>query len=211
MIKLVIFDLDGVLVDSRDIHYNVLNAAIEKVAGREYIIDRNEHFSQYDGLPTTDKLRIITQLKGLEEKFHEEIHYLKQKWTIEALKTVPKSPKLIEICEYLKTINVQIACASNAVWNTIIVVLEALGIKQYFDTVVSNQDIVHPKPYPEMFWQCMIDSKALPGETLIVEDSEVGKQAARNSGGRCMFVASPEGLTLERLKQELDVWNGNGK
>ena len=54
MIKLIIFDLDGVLIDAREIHYEALNRAISLV-GKEFIINKQEHLSTYDGLPTKKK------------------------------------------------------------------------------------------------------------------------------------------------------------
>ena len=59
MIKLVIFDLDGVLVDARELHYNALNKALGSI-DEKYIIQRDEHLSTYDGLSTTKKLGMLT-------------------------------------------------------------------------------------------------------------------------------------------------------
>ena len=77
MIKLIIFDLDGVLVDARELHYNALNKALESV-DKKYVIDRDEHLSTYDGLSTTKKLNILTKLKGLPVELHGSIWKLKQ-------------------------------------------------------------------------------------------------------------------------------------
>ena len=59
MIKLIIFDLDGVLVDARELHYNALNKALEAI-DKKYVIDREEHLSTYDGLSTKKKLNLLT-------------------------------------------------------------------------------------------------------------------------------------------------------
>ena len=61
MSKLVIFDLDGVLIDSKDYHYEALNQAL----GEKYSISREDHVSIYDGLPTIAKLELLTKNKGL--------------------------------------------------------------------------------------------------------------------------------------------------
>ena len=61
---LVIFDLDGVLIESREVHYDSLNIALSRV-GKEYIISQEEHLSKYDGLGTTTKLKMLTEEKGL--------------------------------------------------------------------------------------------------------------------------------------------------
>ena len=68
MIKLVVFDLDGVLVDAREIHYEALNAALSDI-DEKYVIGRQEHLSMYDGLSTTKKLGMLTKNKGLPEEF----------------------------------------------------------------------------------------------------------------------------------------------
>ena len=69
MIKLIIFDLDGVLVDARELHYNALNRALKSI-NEKYTIERAEHLSTYDGLSTTKKLNLL--LKILE--FYQDIN-----------------------------------------------------------------------------------------------------------------------------------------
>ena len=82
MNRLVIFDLDGVLLDSRDLHYDALNDALRKV-GEQYVITREEHLSIYDGLNTTKKLKMLSEKKGLPAQFHNQIWEDKQKATLE--------------------------------------------------------------------------------------------------------------------------------
>ena len=84
MIKLIIFDLDGVLVEAKEIHYESLNLALSD----EYKITTEEHLSIYDGLKTTEKLKLLTKLKGLPVESHTEIWQLKQKYTLELLKSL---------------------------------------------------------------------------------------------------------------------------
>ena len=57
MTKLIIFDLDGVLVDAKEIHYNALNQALKNI-DKKYVINRDEHLSKYDGNPTKTKLKM---------------------------------------------------------------------------------------------------------------------------------------------------------
>ena len=77
MIKLVIFDLDGVLVEARDIHYHAFNRALASIDD-QYIISREEHLSTYDGLPTRKKLEILTKEKGLPKESYKEVWQRKQ-------------------------------------------------------------------------------------------------------------------------------------
>ena len=80
MVKLIIFDLDGVLVEARDIHYEALNRALSSVDSN-YIISRKEHLSSYDGLPTKKKLAKLTKEKGLPESYYDEVWKRKQYFT----------------------------------------------------------------------------------------------------------------------------------
>ncbi len=80
MIKLIIFDLDGVLVDARELHYEALNRALKSI-GEEYVIKREEHLSTYDGLPTNKKLNMLSKKKGLPKELHDEVWKLKQEMT----------------------------------------------------------------------------------------------------------------------------------
>ena len=68
MTKLIIFDLDGVLVEAKEIHYNTLNQALKEI-GNEYVITEAEHLSTYDGLKTNQKLDMLTKAKGLPKEF----------------------------------------------------------------------------------------------------------------------------------------------
>ena len=85
MIKTIIFDLDGVLVDTKDYHFHALNNSIKKIAGKKYIINHAEHLSIYDGLPTKTKLFKLSQDKSLPKKFIQSIYDDKQKETLKIL------------------------------------------------------------------------------------------------------------------------------
>ena len=81
MNKLIIFDLDGVLVDSKDIHYNAFNSALSKI-GHQYVISEEDHKNIYNGLPTTEKLKILTKKTGLAESLYQKIWDIKQEFTM---------------------------------------------------------------------------------------------------------------------------------
>ena len=87
--NLVIFDLDGVLIESRDLHYHSLNSALEKV-GSQYTITIEEHLSTYDSLNTTRKLELLSQDKGLDKKFFNKIWEDKQTATFNLIKKIKR-------------------------------------------------------------------------------------------------------------------------
>jgi len=116
VIKLVIFDLDGVLIDSKQIHYEALNRAL----GDNYAISIEEHLANYDGLPTRSKLNMLSERKGLPTDRHASIARTKQKATVDILKeTVEPRDDFTDMCRELKDRGYILACASNAVRDTV--------------------------------------------------------------------------------------------
>ena len=159
MIKLVIFDLDGVLVDIKKIHFESLNQALREV-GEEFVILESEHISLYDGLKTSQKLSMLTQYKGLSESFHTSIWDNKQKYTIDYLQKIEENENILNLIKKLSENGYKIACCSNSVKKTVSTVLEKLGIINYFDFVISNEDVKNSKPHPEMYWKAISEANA---------------------------------------------------
>jgi HAD superfamily hydrolase (TIGR01509 family) len=199
MVKLIIFDLDGVLVEAKKIHYEALNEAL----GEEYAISWDEHLSKYDGLKTNQKLDILTKDKGLPLDKYKETWELKQKLTLEKLSSLEKSEELIRCMSELQNLGYKVACCSNSIRKTVNTVLSKLGIIEYFDYIVSNEDVNNSKPHPEMYWKTISKMRCLSEETLIVEDSPFGLLAANRSKANIMRVTSPNDVTFENIMNNL--------
>ena len=206
MVKLVIFDLDGVLISAKDIHYHALNTAIRKV-GDQYTITRNEHLNTYDGLKTTAKLLKLTEEKNLPISSHNQIWSEKQKITQQELHSLVPKKNLTEIFEYLKCNNYKIACCSNSIRTTVYTALSKIGAMSFMDLIISNEDVKNSKPHPEMYWNAMSIFSFNPEEILIVEDSPHGLLAAQRSGAKVLRVKSPEDLTKTKIKSFLNEKN----
>lgn len=208
--KLIIFDLDGVLIESRELHYETLNDALASIDSK-YIITREEHLSTYDGLSTTTKLKMLSANKGLPSSYFDKIWKDKQKHTFERLRSITKSSKLIEICKWLKSNNYRIAVASNSIRESIKISLISLGIIEYVEYIMSNEDVRRTKPYPEMYWNCMTALNAIPRTTIIVEDSHIGRQGAIDSGAFLLPIENSYNLTLEKIKDVVMKLENGGK
>ena len=208
--KLVIFDLDGVLIDSRDVHYDALNNALKKIDPK-FVITRDEHLSKYDGLGTTKKLNMLTELKGLPVEYHDQVWKEKQKETIDILKNLSQNKTAISIMEQLKKDNWKIAVASNSIRETIITALNAIGVLHHVEYIVSNEDVKHHKPYPEMYWKCMTALNALPQNTIILEDSHIGRQGAMSSGANLYGIKDADDLNKDKLFNFIDKFQTKGK
>lgn len=203
MSKLIIFDLDGVLLDSRELHYESLNRALEE-QGSEYVIGRDEHLSTFDGLNTTRKLQLLTQLKGLPTTLYDTVWKRKQQLTFDLLKKFPKNLKLIDICQRLKNQGYLIAVASNSIRESVKISLISIGIIEYVDYYVSNEDVKRPKPFPEMYWACMTALGIIPRNTIIIEDSHIGRQGALDSGAHLLPVENSESVSWNKIQNKID-------
>ena len=203
MTKLIIFDLDGVLVEAKEIHYNTLNQALREV-GEQYVISEAEHLSTYDGLKTTQKLEMLSKNKGLPSKFYDEIWYRKQHLTIEAISELQSDLDKIELFKELRDRGYKLACASNSIRRSVLVMLAKIGIIEFMDLIISNEDVKNSKPHPEMYWKAMSMMGVLPEETLIVEDSPHGLLAASRSRANVLRVDNPKDLVLSKIISKLD-------
>jgi HAD superfamily hydrolase (TIGR01509 family) len=202
--KLVIFDLDGVLIDTRELHFEVLNEALKEVS-EEYIISHKDHLSKFDGLSTKRKLEILSIERNLPIELHSKIWERKQELTFEKLKShLTYDERLFNIIKKLKEDGLKVCVASNSIRETIKISLMKIGIMEHIDYFVSNEDVSCPKPHPEIYMHCMIKEKVLPKETLIIEDSYIGRTSAIQSGGVLCSVKNPEEVTLERIYKTME-------
>jgi len=202
-IKLVIFDLDGVLVEAKNIHYDALNDAL----GKDYEISWNEHLSTYDGLKTNQKLDMLSEQKGLPTELHKDIWNHKQKLTLQKLKQLEPSDVLIELMDSLVERGYKIAVCSNSIRKTVLTVLSKLGIMEFMDYIVSNEDVENSKPHPEMYWNAISKMKCLPEETLIIEDSPYGLLAAARSKSHILRVKNTKQTNLKNINNKLTQIN----
>ena len=206
--KLVIFDLDGVLIDSKDHHYDALNKAL----GTEYTISREEHVSTYDGLPTKEKLELLTKNKGLPVDQYDRIWRDKQESILKIFNEyVVKDYELMGYFQQLVDCGYKIAVASNSIRNTVKIILLRLGLLEFVDMYVSNEDVVRNKPFPEMYWKCMTALGALPNDTVIIEDSHIGRQGALDSKCHLICVEDRKDFNQSKVDQIKKILNGTKK
>ena len=197
--KLIIFDLDGVLVEARDIHYEALNRALSEV-DEKYVIGREEHLSSYDGLSTSKKLKKLTKEKGLPESLHGQVWEGKQKCTHKVISdTVEPSSLIHMLLRRLKAEGYTIYCASNSIRSSVKLMLLKTGYIEFIDEYFSNEDVKNPKPHSEIYLKCMVHAGVNPEECLIVEDSHIGREAAAKSGANVLGVKGLEDVNVKNV------------
>jgi HAD superfamily hydrolase (TIGR01509 family) len=206
-IKAVIFDMDGVLIEAKDWHYDALNNAL-KLFGME--ISRYDHLVTYDGLPTKKKLEMLTMEMALPRGLHTFINEMKQQYTMEIVHAECK-PRFYH--EYalakLKNEGYNMAVCSNSVRNTIEVMMKKASLEQYLDFYISNQDVENGKPDPEMYIKAIKRLGLNPEECMIIEDNENGIKAARASGANVMIVEEVEDVNYENIKRHIKQFEGD--
>ncbi len=193
MIKAIAFDMDGVLIEAKDWHYEALNRAL-RLFGFE--ISRYDHLTTFDGLPTRRKLEILSVAHNLPPALHGFINDMKQIYTMEIVAARCK-PRFIH--EYaLNKLHAQgyrLCVCSNSIRSTIDVMMERAALQPYLSFTISNQDVTRAKPDPEMYTLAISRFGLTPQEVLIIEDNENGLRAARASGAHVMAVQTVDDVT----------------
>ena len=205
-IKAVVFDMDGVLVDAKEWHYLALNRALRLFG---YEIERYDHLVTYDGLPTRRKLEILSRDNGLPPTLHGFINELKQLYTIELVHVHCKPSFQHQYAlSRLKAEGYLLGVASNAVRNSVELMMGKSNLTPYLDVLLSNEDVKKSKPDPEIYTTSFKRLGVEPEHAVVVEDNEHGVQAARASGAHVLVVDSFEGVTYDAIAAQISRAEG---
>ncbi|OCG12915.1 HAD family hydrolase [Gilliamella sp. wkB292] len=200
-IKAVLFDMDGVLIEAKDWHYEALNQALQLFG---YEINRFEHLTSYDGLPTSMKLKKLTLEKGLPKQLHGFINEMKQQYTVSMIQNLCR-PRFNH--EYalskLKSEGYRLAVGSNSIRMTIKMMMDYAKLTDYLEFMLSNQDVKNAKPDPEIYLTAMSRMGLSPSECLIVEDNENGIKAAKASGAHLLAVKTVDEVNYDNIKNRI--------
>jgi beta-phosphoglucomutase len=200
-IKAVIFDMDGVLIDAKDWHYEALNRALNHFG---FNISRYDHLVTFDGLPTRKKLEMLTREQGLPASLHGFLNDLKQLYTMELVHARCKPLFQHEYAlSRLRAAGYKLGVSSNSVRNSIEVMMQKSNLSTYLDTIVSNQDVKVGKPDPAIYLKAMSALGVRPDEALVVEDNENGIASARAAGAHLLIVDQVTDVTLGRIEHSI--------
>jgi len=196
-IRAIIFDMDGVLIDAKDWHYEALNRALNLFG---YNISRYDHLVTFDGLPTRKKLEMLSREHGLPAGLHAFLNDLKQAYTTELIhaRCKPRFQHEYALAR-LHAEGYKLAVASNSVRASVELMMEKSRLRSYLDTIVSNQDIPHPKPAPDIYLKAAGTLGVPPAECLVLEDNPHGIASARAAGCPLLIVQDINEVTYERI------------
>ena len=202
--KSALFDLDGVLIDAKDWHYEALNRSLEHHGYRG--IPYPEHLARFDGIPTRVKLAKLCDEKQMKAVDQGSVESHKQDLFLEIVEArCVVDDRLQGELALLRSNGIRLGVCTNSIRRTLDLVLSKLGLASFFDLTLSNQDIAHPKPHPEIYEVAMRRLGTLPGSTAIIEDSKVGIAAAAASGAHVVIVKGPAEVSARAVLQVLGL------
>lgn len=207
-IKAVIFDMDGVLIDAKDWHYEALNRALALFG---FTISRYDHLVTFDGLPTKRKLEMLTRERGLPAGLHGLINELKQIYTMEIVHARCRPTFSHEYAlSNLKARGYRLGVASNSVRRSVVTMMEYARLTPYLDFMLSNEDVSRGKPHPDIYLRAAEILGLPPSDCLVVEDNENGIAAAEAAGTHVMVVHDIHDVTLENIERHLSAAERGG-
>ena len=193
MIKAVIFDLDGVIIDTAHYHY----IAWKRLASEFNINLTKENNELLKGVSRIHSLEIILELgnKQLTDAEKEQYASKKNAWFVDYIESIrPEEifPGVIDLIQSMRDQGLRIGLASSS--KNAPRVIELLNIGGLFDTLIDGTMITHTKPHPEIFLLAASRMEVSPADCLVFEDAEAGVEAALAAGMKCVGVGSAEQL-----------------
>ena len=178
--KGVIFDLDGVLVSTDEIHFQAWSRLADELGITNYSKEDNE---RQRGISRRASLEVLLEKDNrvYSEEEKEELAERKNSYYVELLQKVKADsalPGALETLRYLKMHNIMTAVGSAS--KNAITILERTGLLQYLDAVSCGLDVTKSKPDPEVFLVAAQKLHLKPSDCLVVEDAHAGIQAAHN-------------------------------
>lgn len=189
--------MDGVLIDAKEWHYEALNKALGLFG---YEISRYDHLTSFDGLPTSKKLEMLSVTSNLPRELHTFINKLKQSYTLNLIyeKCQPRFNHEYALSQ-LQAKGYKLALTSNSIRATIHAMTHKANIEHYFDLILSNEDVVEPKPNPEMYQKAIQTLGFAPADCLIIEDNDHGIKAAKASGAHVLVVRNVDDVNYHNI------------
>ncbi|MEO1616101.1 MAG: HAD family phosphatase [Planctomycetota bacterium] len=201
VIKAIIFDMDGVLVDAKQWHFEALNQALELFG---YRISQFDHHKRFDGLPTRKKLEILAEEEGFPASLSSFVNEMKQHYLLETAEQLCKpNPVHLQTLEQLRKEGYQLALASNSIRRSVDKLMRLTELQELLSFTLSNEDVERPKPSPEIYRLAIEKLGMEPHECLVVEDGEYGLAAAKAAGANLLRVETVHDVNFANVKKRL--------
>lgn len=197
----ILFDVDGVLVDATNWHFEAFNSALEPFG---FAISRQQHQQEFLGLPTAIKIDRLVAGGVLPGEARASVLEAKRRYFREIARDrcQPNDDRRYALAA-LRAQGFLLAAASNAIRESVMEMLDLSQLTSYFNAIVCGDDVVHAKPAPELYVLCTKMLGVRPDQCLAVEDGVYGIQAARAAGIRVLAVKTIADVSLPNLMSAL--------
>lgn len=186
-LKAVIFDMDGVIIDSIPVHFKAWQELFAKYEKKNY---KFEEFEKVIGFSTEN---IIIKFKN-EYNIKEDVEKMAQVKNDLYLKYFKKEARLVSgvlpLLKQLKKRRLSVALASSEPTPIIKTVILKFRLKDFFKVIIGGDETIRPKPSPEIFLKAASELKVSPSECLVIEDSPPGITAAKSAKMKCLAIAT---------------------
>ena len=201
--NVILFDLDGVLADTTDIHILSTIQALNE----ELDININNNKDIVNIIKRT--ITTIEKLNFIKDKYKlnidiERVYNRKKKITNDLFETIKRDESKIEMFEYLKNKNIKIGVITNSNKKSAELLLKKIGIFDMIDLLISNSDVKNKKPHPEPYIRGMLYFKQNIEDYLILEDSDDGIKSALNTGCDYIKIKNSKEVCLEFIKKYIN-------
>jgi HAD superfamily hydrolase (TIGR01509 family) len=180
----VIFDLDGLMIDSEPLQWRAMNIALKplglQISGSEWI--------RMVGKKTIENLQLLKNTYGFEEDLSYVEHMKNKAYRNIIRQEVTPMPGLYHALETCQKARLRLALASSSVQEDIEIILNKLGLKQTFDVIVSGDQVRQGKPDPEIFLKAAFKLNVVPSQCVVLEDTAYGVAAAKEASMSCIAV-----------------------
>lgn len=190
MIKLIMFGLDGVLLDYQKILKESFNETLKEY-GYPTLTDSKRYY--FDNLPIEGQLQIL----NVDPEEIPKMKIWHDSLVMMRMKSIEKDHELIKVFRSLQEEGYKVAVCSNAMSRTVHPIITELGLSEYIDMIRTVDDVSNPKPHPETWWDVMSDLGVFPEDCIIIENSKRGLDSAYHSGvhvKQVQSVYSPEDI-----------------
>jgi len=173
----LIFDCDGTLADTMPAHYRAWTAMLDRFG----IPFPETRFYAMGGMPTAQIIRVLADDAGVVVEDVEAMVFEKEQGFLTSLDAVaPVEPVLAVAAAYRGRL--PIAVASGGYHDTITRTLDRLGVRDWFDALVTAEDTARHKPEPDVFLEAARRLRVEPATCVVFEDTDIGLEAARRAG-----------------------------
>ncbi|HAB18770.1 MAG TPA: HAD family phosphatase [Verrucomicrobiota bacterium] len=175
--RALIFDCDGTLADTMPIHWE----AWQEVSGRHGLNFSEERFYALGGVPTRDIVRVLAQEQGRPDLDPLEFAREKEEAYFRRFEHIGPVEEVVSIAREHRG-RLPMGVASGGSKQSITKVLTQLGIVTWFGAIVTNEDVVHQKPAPDIFLEAARRLGVEPSYCRAYEDTDLGMEAIRAAG-----------------------------